>query len=690
MEHPPELSPTHTTTTFAELVDDLTSPESLQLGLQTLARRIHRETKNDLYGYTPELTSGYDSDEGTEVLTDDIFEQLFDANRPTLLVDHLRALAGNSLLGMAAQESDTVNVVYVSGGLPCLAAAEHNGQSVLYATHGVLLDSDGIAYHGKLPTPTPISMVESVDLDILRQCRDMGIATAINPDLHGTTNNKHLLPSLYEHTDVPTIPAISPQDLPDHQGQIIIKPGIGSHGRGVRFFDAQSPDALRYFDFLATNGYDPLIQPRIHSYPLVNPHTQERLDWNVRAIVADGALIDMYVRAHSWGAVVNKATGAQALELSQLADYGLSAEQLETITQNIITATLEIGEATDSSLAGLDLIVDEHMQARLLEVNIGILGGMQSIAAMRPNVEKLAGSHALLEQWHSRMAMPLAPAVETAVTPLALTSGSIFTHNMLLRSDYEPIERLSPTEVAAIAQDVAYISIWAVSGLAKAPNAVENAKKIISTYPLSALPEAILMPLNVTLDEGFRNFFRLLCEEVADMGPYYTLQASHAAAMGNLTTAKRYTTKLPAHRYEQAVRMSSIYYAARHDMSPIDIQPHLTHYFEHGLESTLKVIDTQRTKDPYQAELLHFLGISLAFGEQHYVAAADRILRHSRIYPETHGKRCNQLRMSFGHQRDEPLAGFILAHLRVTPDAETAPQQSRLQKLLSKIVKRAP
>lgn len=354
-------------------------------------------------------------------------KMLYDAALPTIVIDATGAFSGSELVAVAAQRrriagKPSCNVVLMPSSTDCGRIVEHQGESNLEVEHGILIGQTGVLVRrGKLSRPVRADLVETTNKGFLRQCQEAGIPTLNDPDLAELHNTKCLDPL----ADVPGVYAprrLAPADMwrEDAAGGYVIKPSSGSLGRGVRMFEGETnrDEAIAYYEFLAVHGYEPVVERRVVSWPLyrsaasgeagdpANSKTEqgsrsgERLDWNVRALIACGKLIGMYVRADEWGGPINKSAGAEAIALHDLGQYVESPAIAAMLTEKLTTAGKALAEHITTGIAGADLVIDENGNAFVYEINVGSTGGLQTMAKFENGIEqKLAAADRLLEAW---------------------------------------------------------------------------------------------------------------------------------------------------------------------------------------------------------------------------------------------------------------------------------------------------
>jgi len=341
----------------------------------------------------------------TAVLIDEeMASTLIDPSLPTIAIDTVSTFSGSELLGLVSAEPDTrANIIYISTSAKNaeIIAATESRPAELVVTSGTMVLPDGQVVYGKLPTPIRVDALETVDPSILKQCQGLGIPTFYAPETVRACNDKRRLGELVQTTSV-ALPTRIPTEAflgSSSTDNVVIKPSRESLGRGVLITgDDASPELTKNtFAFLAERGYEPIVEERIKSWPLIDPATGERLDWNVRAIISHGTLLGMYIRVGTWGTPINMARDARAIPIEDLGLY-LSDPSVATMLVGKLTeAAAGVAREQPLSLAGIDLTVDESGRAHLFELNAGRVGGIQTIAELSEQRDnKLRISRSLL------------------------------------------------------------------------------------------------------------------------------------------------------------------------------------------------------------------------------------------------------------------------------------------------------
>lgn len=351
------------------------------------------------------------------LFNEDVWEALYDPNLPTLAFDVDGCFSGFELVAMAAQQrrldgQASCNIVLFSSSTNCGEIATNRyGERWLEFHHGMLLNHLGEVAVGEFPQRVAVDVVETTHASFLRQCAESGIVTLNHPDQADRYNSKRAL-DLTGDVRSPQRYTLDQLWSDDDSAEYVIKPSSGSGGRGVRMFKGvdQKDAAIAYYAFLEEHGYEPIIEHRVTSWPLHKPGQDQRLDWNVRGLIANGELVDMYIRADKLGKPINRGQGAARLRLSDLSHYVDSRETATRLTEQLLYAGHDLARRVPTGMAGVDMTIGEDEQAYIYEINVGNTGGLQTIAELHDDRErKLLGPNALIAGWLKEFQLEPAP-----------------------------------------------------------------------------------------------------------------------------------------------------------------------------------------------------------------------------------------------------------------------------------------
>jgi hypothetical protein len=399
----------HTLRTIAEVEDFLDIPD---FG-KALMNRTAYDIAVNLNGY---LATKEERDTPTQqnaeiYQLEPSYKALFDPLLKTVAIDVTEVFSGSELVAMAAQQrrvegKPSCNVILMSSATDCGAiVTDAAGNCRLELARGIMVGPDGLVFVGELPIPATVDVLETASTALLRQCADAGIPTSYDAEL--VDRHKHMVSHFAEMAGLRSPRRFNIEELwvTDQAAEYVIKPTTGLGGLGVRMFKGaeQKAVARSYYEFLAEHGYGPVIEHRVESWPLYTTNEtagRERMDWNVRALVANGELIDMYIRMGPWGGAINRSQGAEAVSLQDLAAYTDDPETATRLFERLLYAAHDLARKLPPGVAGADLTVGADEEVYIYEANVGACGGLQTIATMHDDrSRKLLGPDLLLEGW---------------------------------------------------------------------------------------------------------------------------------------------------------------------------------------------------------------------------------------------------------------------------------------------------
>jgi glutathione synthase/RimK-type ligase-like ATP-grasp enzyme len=353
------------------------------------------------------------TDEANIYKLEPTFDAIFDPSLPTIAIDSAGTFSGSELLAVASQQrridgKPSCNIILISSTTDCAEiVTDSAGGQHLEIQRGMMVTPDGAVFLGELPEPVRADAVDTINMPLLQQCQRGGIATLNVPELIDEYSTKRSVSVFAERAGIRSAARVNLDDMwaANEKAEYVIKPSNGSGGRGVKMFSevAQREAAEAYYLFLAEHGYEPLIEHRVDSWPLyrrTEALERERLDWNVRALIAHGELVDMYIRMDTLGKPVNKGQGAKAIPLSQLSEYTDSVETATRLTERLLYAGFNLAREVPTGIGGADLTVGSDEEVYVYEINIGQTGGLQTIAQLHDDYRrKILGADILLENW---------------------------------------------------------------------------------------------------------------------------------------------------------------------------------------------------------------------------------------------------------------------------------------------------
>lgn len=401
-------------------------------------------------------------------LNKETFERLYDPALPTLAMAFNHGFDGAALLACSAQRlkeegEKSINTVLL---VPSSAIGAEfrliNNKWFLTASRGILVDGDGIIYHGSFPEPIVVDMVDHSgfnyaflekcerlkvpllnSLEVNRQCRNksiskIGLQACGFKTPKGVSFAKEDLkyPKLIERIIREFLQTLKRSD-------VVIKPAEESSGIGVIILEDTNIDQILSEVIARIKKYDfVMLEERIRSYPFFDEEGR-RLDWNGRLLITPNGVIDIEARVNYWGTrPINKATGARIQEIDLVFNSlgenrkGISLEMRDKWKRDIASTT-RIAEAFGGGFLGLDPIFDEQGDMYIIETNSGSIGGFGSLSEIRERfLEKLKAP--------TRFASLLAGTIQKCepVNTDSHTETSLLEDDIKIFSDFHPAQLL--------------------------------------------------------------------------------------------------------------------------------------------------------------------------------------------------------------------------------------------------------
>lgn len=345
-------------------------------------------------------------------LTENKFHTLYDPLLPTVAFDATHALSGAELIGMSAARGTKkeVNVVFLNMATCGFTYSQQADGSVIGSAQRVhIIDGQGNVLSGEMPEAVRIDAIESVDIELLNALNTAGFSTLSNPENLKKYEDKHLLGEIGLNAAIQIPTRFSIDDV-SIDNDVVIKPSNASQGRGIYFGSQHNrtvDDWQRYYTYLDQKNYAPVIEERVDCWPFFDPKTGEKLDWNVRAIISHGKVIDMYIRAGAEASAVNKSTGAKAIPMQDLSRYlGDDAPASANVIKGSLLAAAEsLAESMDDFIIGADLTINSMGEVVTFEVNAGHVGGLQTMAGLEEGskTKRLLAAKMMLDGIATRM-----------------------------------------------------------------------------------------------------------------------------------------------------------------------------------------------------------------------------------------------------------------------------------------------
>lgn len=340
-------------------------------------------------------------------LSNEDFYAVYNPELPTIGVSHNDTYGGSELLGLAGYEEDSqANIIYIPTTTDCVQINQSitTGRSYLEVNAGLIVLPSGQVAYGSFPEVVRLDAFESGDPVLLRQCKEHGITVFQDADSMADLRNKAKLNEYIKNPHTYTASRMAQaafMNLDGLENDIVIKPQELSTGKGVKVIqkDTDINRAKSIYNYLDKYGYQPLIEQRVHCFSLTDPETGDRLDWNARAILSYGNLVDMYIRADKLGKTVNICLSAQRIKVADLHKYVDDPSVAALIEKNLCVAAQAVAEENPYSILGIDLTVDEQMKTYIYEMD-NYVGGVQTISQMEDTYEgKLAMSTTMLSNY---------------------------------------------------------------------------------------------------------------------------------------------------------------------------------------------------------------------------------------------------------------------------------------------------
>ena len=458
------------------------TPDELRayLDVPELTARIMRgcaeELLDDIATYL-EVPLPSERDAGVEdvaELDEALFASAFDPAAPTVAVDVMQSFTGSALLGVAAMRPELrkVNVLYAASPAHGLTTLGGGGKpNRLIMTSGIVPLPDGRMAYGRFPHAVDINLLSTNDADLIAACEANGVPTTTSLAAQQSSEDKFRLHELVGRSvRIPDrlAPAFLEAERRPHE--VVIKPSQTSQGLGVLLSDPFMPQAhlRKVHEFLEQNGYAPIIEKRIESWPVQHPESGARLDWNVRAIVNDNEPLDMYVRLGVYGEPVNRTHHAEALAIEDFPSYFPDKEVGRQVVKQLWRAAQSVADILPLGYYGLDLTVDTALEPVLFEVNGENSGGLQTLAELATSRgDKLRNAEKILAAWQERLGrhypvsiagplVPLKPSLNSLLSGINMAECQHILEGVAFAKPYDGTTRQSYFQGALVAREAAH------------------------------------------------------------------------------------------------------------------------------------------------------------------------------------------------------------------------------------------
>lgn len=338
-----------------------------------------------------------------QLLDKPAWQKCIDPALPTIGLLASERHSGNGLLAKTAQHlrqrgNPIANLVMIPDA--AYGRQWHDGQAY-YIQQGVIVDPEGTVYFGHFPEPLRLDC--HTTLSHMRPYGDPPLPSYINdPADELLLENKTAIEQKLRHAGIPTIPTLyanaMPQDPELHNvirdymtnGQaIVVKPNDGNLGTAVLMADPRLHDAEEIVSKLQSHPNSNqkfLVQPWIQCPTLHFRETGVQADWNIRALLYNGAPIGMYARVGRFGEPINISRSAGAYSLDEVfAMYQWPEKRRAAVTANIWNLCRRIGDTfPGSGILSADIVLQQSLQSTVMELNGEYSGGLPNILRTTP------------------------------------------------------------------------------------------------------------------------------------------------------------------------------------------------------------------------------------------------------------------------------------------------------------------
>jgi hypothetical protein len=598
------------------------------------------------------------------------FSAIYDPSLPTIAVDLDHTYSGSELLGLVSHEEGTrANIVYISTptGTADIQRNRDTGEGHLEIKSGAVVLPNGQVAYGEFPYPIAADILDTADLALVEQAEANNVSVFHPSSAMRRFDDKGNVESLSSNEFTYTPKRITGSELleRDNVDDLVIKPSKHSQGRGVLLTDrdADVEHTKRFYQYLEDNNYEPVIEERARSYEITDPRSGERLDWNVRAILSYGELVDMYVRADKWGGPVNMSISARAISMDDFPKYFKNPNDAWKVMQALHDSAQAVAMDNPSSLIGIDLTVDEDMRSCLFEINNGNTGGLQTIAKLEKTYDdKLFMSRQILRKyidntkqndtWQDEAeneSIPLMPSLDT----LAWTAYDSKLKSQMEKLDINEIPENDEERYGAVLALVAIRSsfYWKLTDYRVAREAGERLK---NQYPLELRKYLLDIYLKDDADafENYESYFSEHSELFRDDLGTIGFHAALVASKFDLVTYKQL--------YQQYAERFAQYGRNFHDIANFEfrrvfravfdegdeenesqfhnyLEDVITAFSEYGYDAADKLLSRAIEKNDAERVLsraLHALRFCIAFGNENYDDAKRYFIAAEDEYPD--------------------------------------------------------
>jgi tetratricopeptide (TPR) repeat protein len=358
--------------------------------------------------------------------------------------------------------------------------------------------------------------------------------------------------------------------------EIVVKPNNRKRSEGVRLLaSSELLEAREHAAMLLGWRSVPLIEERIRSFPLVIDGQQ--MDWKIRVVIPPGDLSDW--RAEETSVVnyrilddqpVSRAAGASIMELETAMErMGFHPDNRAQLLASLTELGRRVRDAMMQELAGggnpsaeprflgLDVIVDSDLSLWLIEINAGLVGGIDALAELRAGERRFLAVRPLMQAAYDdarrRRAMSGGPGVRGRADLDDVFAWKILGKIFQKRGD---LEHAIASFEEALQRDAGHIpaleALAEISeGRAEADGSVAYLRRILALEPFNLRALAMMGMACVRAgrpEEGeayLDAVSRFEAEDPVTLGASVLYLARHGELDAALRKVERYLSRAP-------------------------------------------------------------------------------------------------------------------------------------------------